>query len=221
MASRGCSGKNHLLFLRNFFSPTQNERICATAIYYYDCENVTENHLAFRQRGTYEWIDIGYDQDRHGFLQEVFGFGPEVTGRSDTQATQDLGNVLCREGRLLTFPNTIQHRVSPFSLADRSRPGHRKILALFLVDPHRRIISSANVPPQRKDWVSDSHGPVKRFLSERLTPEVQHRVEDLLGSFMTMDEAKKQRLALMEERSLNGKQENKNFEIADFNLCEH
>ena len=89
------------------------------------------------------------------------------------------------------------------------------------MDPHRRIISSANVPPQRKDWVSDSHGPVKRFLSERLTPEVQHRVEDLLGSFMTMDEAKKQRLALMEERSLNGKQENKNFEIADFNLCEH
>ena len=50
---------------------------------------------------------------------------------------------------------------------------------------------------------------------------MQHRVEDLLGSFMTMDEAKKQRLALMEERSLNGKQENKNFEIADFNLCEH
>lgn len=26
-----------------------NERICATALYYYDCENVTDSHLAFRQ----------------------------------------------------------------------------------------------------------------------------------------------------------------------------
>lgn len=27
-----------------------NERICASALYYYDCENITESFLAFRQR---------------------------------------------------------------------------------------------------------------------------------------------------------------------------
>ncbi|OJJ40832.1 hypothetical protein ASPWEDRAFT_178657 [Aspergillus wentii DTO 134E9] len=33
-----------------------------------------------------------------------------------------------------------------------SRDSHRKILALFLVDPNMRVISSANMPPQREDW---------------------------------------------------------------------
>ncbi|OQE21645.1 hypothetical protein PENSTE_c011G02177 [Penicillium steckii] len=32
-----------------------NERICATAIYYYDNENITENTLDFRQRGMAPW----------------------------------------------------------------------------------------------------------------------------------------------------------------------
>ena len=27
-----------------------NEHICSTALYYYDCENVTDSHLAFRLR---------------------------------------------------------------------------------------------------------------------------------------------------------------------------
>ena len=43
---------------------------------------------------------------------------------------------------LLAFPNVVQHRVSPFRLADPTRPGHRKLLALFLVDPHIRILST-------------------------------------------------------------------------------
>lgn len=45
-----------------------------------------------------------------------------------------------------------QHRVSSFSLQDRTRPGHRRFIALWLVDPHQRIISTANVPPQQLDW---------------------------------------------------------------------
>ena len=45
-----------------------------------------------------------------------------------------------------------QHCVQPFHLVDPSKPGHRKILALFLVDPHKRIISTANIPCQQKEW---------------------------------------------------------------------
>jgi hypothetical protein len=49
---------------------------------------------------------------------------------------QTIGNVECREDRLIRFPNTLQHLVGPFELEDPTKPGHRKILALFLVDPN-------------------------------------------------------------------------------------
>lgn len=192
----------------------QNERICATAIYYYDNENITQSTLAFRQRADAECLaDIRYPQDRHEFLHEVFGFGPDVDSIQDnTQITQDLGSVVCQEGRLLTFPNILQHRVSPFSLADRSRPGHRKILALFLIDPNMRIISSANVPPQRQDW-----GQEKRLPQESLGKVTG----DVLASSLTLDEAKRYRLELMEERSAQTEEQNEKFESGSFSLCEH
>jgi hypothetical protein len=67
-------------------------------------------------------------------------------------AVQELGRVLTRPGRLLAFPNVLQHQVQPFRLADPTEPGHRKILAMFLVGPYVRVLSTANVPPQRRDW---------------------------------------------------------------------
>ena len=49
-----------------------------------------------------------------------------------------------------------QHRVSPFKLVDPTKPGHRRFIALWLVDPNKRIISTANVPPQQQDWWFDA-----------------------------------------------------------------
>lgn len=129
---------------------------------------------------------------------------------------------MCREGRLLTFPNIVQHRVSPFSLADKSKPGHRKILALFLVDPHVRIISSANVPPQQYDWNRGKMDLIDRMLSQRLPPELQDIVrKDIPRPFMTMKEAKEYRLELMEERGAQTEKTNKAFNQGEFSLCEH
>jgi hypothetical protein len=199
----------------------QNERICATAIYYYDSKNITESQLAFRQRAS-DLQDVSYPQEQHEFLQEVYGFGPEVDGHNDVQITQDLGSVGCREGRLITFPNTLQHRVAPFALADRSQPGHRKILALFLIDPHNRIISSANVPPQQDEWATEIQETIHKVLSERLPAELQRMVaEDIPSWSMTMDEAKEYRLELMEERSARQADQNETFETGNFCLCEH
>lgn len=48
--------------------------------------------------------------------------------------------------------NKSQHRVSPIKLIDSTKPGHRRFIALWLVDPNRRIISTANVPPQQRSW---------------------------------------------------------------------
>ncbi|RHZ64924.1 uncharacterized protein CDV56_107096 [Aspergillus thermomutatus] len=170
----------------------QNEHICATAIYYYESENITESTLAFRQRARRSNIEeIYYEQSRHEFLQQVFGFGPDVSGYNESNITQLLGGVETRQGRLLTFPNILQHRVAPFSLADRSKPGHRKILAFFLVDPHQSIISSANVPPQQEDWWKERQELVGRLLGEKLPAELQIMVKEEFNAYpITMEEAK-------------------------------
>jgi hypothetical protein len=122
----------------------------------------------------------------------------------------------------LTFPNILQHRVSPFSLADRSKPGHRKILAFFLIDPNRRIISSANVPPQREDWCDEFTDAINEGLSSRFPVELQDMVREHCDfAPISMDEAKAYRLELMEERSAYADGGNSLFEGGEFNLCEH
>ncbi|KAL4866602.1 hypothetical protein BDV12DRAFT_172555 [Aspergillus spectabilis] len=194
-----------------------NERIAASAIYYYDCENITSSALAFRHRGVEIYFDeLSYEQDQHQFLQQVYGFPDDVDGHNDAMITQDLGSVVCKESRLITFPNTLQHKVLPFSLADPSKPGHRKILALFLVDPWRRIISSANVPPQREDWRP------KLNAGEDIAVGQQRKVTDSTqSSTMTMEEAKAYRLELMKERGLRSEKQNSAYEEGAFCLCEH
>lgn len=145
-----------------------------------------------------------------------------MNGSNECNITQLLGSVETRQGRLLTFPNILQHRVAPFSLADRSKPGHRKILAFFLVDPHLSIISSANVPPQQEGWWSERQELVGRLLGEKLPPELQDMVKQEFDAYpITMEEAKQYRRELMEERSTRLEEQNEKFEMDSFNLCEH
>lgn len=105
-----------------------------------------------------------------------------------------LGDVVTKEGRLLVFPNVLQHQVQPFTLADKTRPGHRKIVALFLVDPAVRVPSTATVPPQQKGWRKAS------ALDERLPAELSQMVYDNLTVPYGLDKAKELRQELIEER---------------------
>lgn len=156
--------------------------------------------------------DVMYEQDQHQFMHHVYGFPEDLDNYNSGLITQELGSIESKEGRLITFPNTLQHKVSPFSLADPSRPGHRKILALFLVDPHTRIISSANVPPQQEDWRS-------------VPPSSQSGSQQPLGSdtksFISLEEAKEYRAELMKERGLSSEKSNIAFQEGSFSLCEH
>jgi hypothetical protein len=138
-------------------------------------------------------------QSRDEFFQQVFGFA----SRNGSKVTQLLGSVETRQGRLLTFANVVEHRVAPFSLSDPSKPGHRKILVFYLVDPRLSIISSANVPPQQEDWARERLGLVNRLLGEKLPPELQDVVKedfDFDPVPITMEEAKQYRKELLEER---------------------
>ncbi|KAJ5987325.1 hypothetical protein N7451_011690 [Penicillium sp. IBT 35674x] len=65
---------------------------------------------------------------------------------------QNTGSIATPQGRLITFPNLLQHRVEPFKLADPSSPGHYRSIKLCLIDPHYRIFSTRNVPPQQHHW---------------------------------------------------------------------
>lgn len=192
-----------------------NEHIVATSIYYYDVENVTDSHLRFRQNATLDDWNLDYEQDDHEPLAKIFG----TESMRDEPAVQEIGRVATNEGRLLVFPNTLQHRVESFELKDVTKPGHRRFLLLWLVDPYYRVVSTANVPPQRHDWWADE-GLRKVIDASKLPPELSKMVEDEVAEYpMSMEQAKKLRLELMEERTNFG--EAVELIVEEYNLCEH
>ena len=140
--------------------------------------------------------------------------------RQHGAAIQDIGRILTREGRLLAFPNVVQHRVSSFRLADHTRTGHRKILALFLVDPHIRILSTANVPPQQRSWWAEKVRETGR-LGEIPTEVVDSVIENVSDFPISLEEAKEIRLRLMDERKAFVKDVDQHLEETVFAFCEH
>lgn len=123
---------------------------------------------------------------------------------------QPLGKVLTRKGRLLVFPNVIQHQVQPFTLQEATRPGHRKILAMFLVDPYRRILSSAHVPPQRRDWWAEE---VRKSGGLDILPnEIFDLTMNMIDDFpLSWEQAVMHREILMKERSAFVKDQTKHM----------
>ena len=133
---------------------------------------------------------------------------------------QELGQIVTREGRLLAFPNAFQHRAAPSKLEDPSKPGHRKILALFLIDPHCRIISTANVPPQQKNWWDHEIRAIKRFagMAEELVDQILANVDDFP---ISTEEAKELRLELMKERKVFMDEVELHYECSTFYFCKY
>ncbi|MGW3496808.1 DUF4246 domain-containing protein [Streptomyces sp. NPDC001020] len=161
-----------------------NERIVSTGIYYWDSENITESRLSFRAAVD----DPDYEQSDDNGVREVYGL------ENEGALNQMLGSTSTPAGRCLAFPNILQHRVGSFRLADPTRPGDRKILAFFLVDPSEKIVSTSDVPPQQP-W-SDT-------------------------STMTLAQAKNYREQLMQERKFFVDEHNEQLYEREFSLCEH
>ncbi|KAF5383139.1 hypothetical protein D9615_005036 [Tricholomella constricta] len=204
-----------------------NEHICASAIYYYDSHNITPSHLAFRQQSVTDTMDVSYEQYHHDWLPAVFGC------ESDAPGIQVVGAVETREGRLLTWPNILQHQVQPFRLADATKPGHRKIVALFLVDPGIRIVSTANVPCQQKEWwiekvveaTAAAAGAGEKGRGNAIAElplELRDHIFGDVDEFpIGLGEAKEVRVQLMEERKKFVVAHGKAFARHEFSLCEH
>ena len=47
--------------------------IVATAIYYYDVDNISDSLLDFRMEASLDEMELSYDQDYHEPLAKVFG----------------------------------------------------------------------------------------------------------------------------------------------------
>ncbi|PFH57035.1 hypothetical protein XA68_15594 [Ophiocordyceps unilateralis] len=133
------------------------DHICATALFLYDDENVGDSGVAFRVSCTQEYVADQMDGQwgDHWSMTRIFALDSDDWMKNKLQ---DLGSTLLRQGRAIFFPNIFLQRILPFSLTDISRPGHRKMLALFLVDPAIPIISTANVPPQQPGWREEHEG---------------------------------------------------------------
>lgn len=183
---------------------TINEDIVATILYYYDIENIEDSNLAFRE----SVHDPYYEQGDEYYCEYFYGI-------KDGDIMRKLsGSVSCKEDRVVIFPNIYQHHVDAFELADKTKPGHRKILCFFVVDPFNKLVkTSATVPPQQEEWVKDEK------LMKYYFPDLK-----TLPPTMTYAEALDVREKLMAERSAKATEEEADEESAfyrTFSLCEH
>ncbi|KAK0449694.1 uncharacterized protein EV420DRAFT_1565390 [Desarmillaria tabescens] len=192
----------------------KNECIVSTGIYYYDQENISQSKLSFRvsvaEPESYDQDDEDGHYGRLGLISPL---------------NQVIGSVSTKAGRCIAFPNMYQHCVSPFSLLDPSKPGYRKIIALFLVDPELEVPrpSTTNVPPQRRDWWSQELLALAEegdSLLGRLPTELLDLILDFM-ELMTREEAEELRLRLMDERTAFISENNENMFDTPFNMCEH
>jgi hypothetical protein len=67
-------------------------------------------------------------------------------------------------------------------LVDPTKPGHCRFIALWLVDPNFRIISTANVPPQQRDWWAEeilaSTPEMREEAYAKIPPEILSLIEE-------------------------------------------
>ncbi|KAI0717938.1 hypothetical protein C8Q72DRAFT_902417 [Fomitopsis betulina] len=186
-----------------------NEAIVATVIYYYDCDNITESTLSFRNA----IHPLRYHrQDDNYCMYHLYGL------QRNDRCVQDVGKITTKQDRCIAFPNLYQHLVSPFQLSDSTKPGHRKILVFFLVDPHIHIPSASTAAPQQAAWMQRAVTGTR--LWERLPPEVRDIIWAYAGC-MTAEEAREYRLELMEERTTFVEVVDGQRFGTEFNMCEH
>jgi len=195
----------------------ENESIVASGIVYLYTDNITDSYLSFRHACKL----IAPEQDD--------SYSPSIAwGLSrDGQLCQQLGSVHTKAGRAVCFPNIFQHQVQPFELKDNTRKGVRKILVFFLVDPNIRIVSSATVPPQQRQWHREYQSQVVSSAVESssgLIRDVAAIVADYaFEADGTIDHksALRHRRKLMKERKYFVQENNEQLFERPYSFCEH
>jgi len=168
---------------------TPEENIVATGIFCFATENISESCLSFRK--AVDEPSCNDDSANNG-MDIVFGFA------LGDPLVQYAGSVVIRENRCVCIPNVMQYRDQPFKLLDPQRPGHRKNLIFYLVDPNVRIVSTSSVSPQQQDHLREQL--VSTYPFTEMIPQVLDIVLDYTPTF-SLAAAKRHRLALFQERA--------------------
>lgn len=184
----------------------KNESIVASAIAYLRCDNITTSRLAFRTMVD----EPEYEQSDHQ------GVGMQYGVSDEDRLVDVIGAVECTEGRVVAFSNVFQHLVKPFKLEDSSKPGLRTIAAIFLVDPNKRILSTADIPPQQLSWHNEASS-----LPSLLPAEVQEVLDTKRDFPLPLEKAKELREELMKERKYLHEENKDEWFEREFSLCEH
>jgi hypothetical protein len=65
------------------------------------------------------------------------------------EGTIPVGSVATPKGRLVVFPNSHIHKLTPLTLAEGAAEGRRRVIVFWVVDPDVTIPSTREVPPQQ------------------------------------------------------------------------
>ena len=125
----------------------------------------------------------------------------------DSPCVQAVGDVITKTHRCVAFPNLYQHKDRPFHLEDPTKPGHRKALVFFLVDPTQRILSATEVAPQQCEWITNAmYSAGQNSAFGKLPFELLMMISNANDVAMTRSEAEKYRKRLVSERARSVKE---------------
>ncbi|KAJ5214157.1 hypothetical protein N7449_001326 [Penicillium cf. viridicatum] len=152
----------------------RNEHIVATTMYVVEAENITLARVAFQHEDKVHASE--FECEEPDAMSEVLDVDYwESYEETPPRGVHTFGSVQMIEGHLLSWPNTLRSKQEPFTLANPHQPGHLTVIKLRLVDPHYRICSTGNVPPQQHDWWA-AEAQRASNLDARLPPELVHLV---------------------------------------------
>jgi len=137
--------------------------------------------------------EVEHDPGDFIWLKQVFGL------ENGDPAVQCSGSIRCQAGRVIMFPSTVQHRMTKFELKDKSKPGSIRCLVFYLVDPNIRIISTANIPPQRLDWTLETEQGEGEDLTSAMAKLALVNKDKKGNMPMTLTEALDHRYKFLEE----------------------
>ncbi|KAJ5648545.1 hypothetical protein N7490_004917 [Penicillium lividum] len=171
-----------------------NEHICAAAFLFFDSTNMEEPLMEFRNIVEVETLsEVNHEPGDFVWLKQVFGM------ENGEPAVQRPGAIRCPTGRVVMFPSTIQHRMTKYELTDKTKSGSNRCLVFYLVDPNIRIISTANIPPQRLDWTLETVEAEGQNLSSAME-QLALANKDKKGNMpMSLTEALANRKSFLEE----------------------
>ncbi|KAJ6013069.1 hypothetical protein N7522_003424 [Penicillium canescens] len=129
----------------------RNDHIVATSLYVVESKNVTQARVAFEHEDKVHAGELECEvPDALSTVLDVDHW--EIYEERPPRALHTFGSVGTTEGHLLSWPNTYRSKQESFRLKDASQPGNLTLVKLRLVDPHYRVCSTRNVPPQQHDW---------------------------------------------------------------------